>query len=67
MWGCEDSRRFRSALVSWVTLCCAAAAGAAEGQHPADRPVKKLIEFGWDEPDTAFLRQHIEESVTPSR
>ena len=24
-------------------------------------PVKKLIEFGWDEPDTAFLRQHIAE------
>jgi hypothetical protein len=22
---------------------------------------KKLIEFGWDEPDTAFMRQHIEE------
>src|SRR5436853_5943578 len=20
---------------------------------------KKLIEFGWDEPDTAFMRQHI--------
>src|SRR5437016_6330745 len=26
-----------------------------------DRPApKKLIEFGWDEPDTAFLRQHID-------
>src|SRR5439155_16078758 len=23
------------------------------------RPAKKLIEFGWDEPDTAFLRKHI--------
>ena len=22
---------------------------------------KKLIEFGWDEPDTAFLRRHIEQ------
>src|SRR5205823_14115198 len=22
---------------------------------------KKLIEFGWDEPDTAFMRQHIAE------
>jgi hypothetical protein len=22
---------------------------------------KKLIEFGWDEPDTAFMREHIEE------
>src|SRR5437899_4079998 len=24
-------------------------------------PTKKLIEFGWDEPDTAFMRQHIAE------
>src|SRR2546423_11533626 len=23
------------------------------------RPAKKLIEFGWDEPDTAFMRKHI--------
>ena len=30
----------------------AAAAGA---------PAKKLIEFGWDEPDTSFLRGHLEE------
>lgn len=22
---------------------------------------KRLIEFGWDEPDTAFMRQHIAE------
>jgi hypothetical protein len=26
-----------------------------------DRPQKKLIEFGWDEPDEAFLRQYIAE------
>jgi len=29
---------------------------------PSRNPVaacKKVIEFGWDEPDTAFLRQHI--------
>ena len=24
-------------------------------------PLKRLIEFGWDEPDTKFLRQHIDE------
>jgi hypothetical protein len=24
-------------------------------------PAKKLIEFGWDEPDTAFMRQHVKE------
>jgi hypothetical protein len=33
------------------------AAHAAERNAP-DRPTKRLIEFGWDEPDTAFLRQH---------
>src|SRR5882762_551505 len=30
--------------------------------HAAERPAsKKLIEFGWDEPDTVFMRQHIAE------
>src|SRR3954447_6310727 len=24
-------------------------------------PPKKLIEFGWDEPDTGFLRRHVTE------
>src|SRR2546421_6804594 len=27
----------------------------------AQTTLKKLIEFGWDEPDTPFLRQHIAE------
>ena len=27
----------------------------------AVNPSKKLIEFGWDEPDTAFMREHIAE------
>ncbi len=32
----------------------------------ADPAPKKLIEFGWDEPDTAFLRQHLAEmEATP--
>src|SRR4051812_8018384 len=30
---------------------------SALAQSP--EPGKKLIEFGWDEPDTAFMRQHI--------
>jgi hypothetical protein len=41
------------------------AAGAAErgAERPttaayAGSPAKKLIEFGWDEPDTGFLRRH---------
>jgi hypothetical protein len=25
------------------------------------QPAKKLIEFGWDEPDTTFIRKHIQE------
>ena len=37
--------------VVWLLLWTAAASGQS------DR--KKLIEFGWDEPDTAFLREHI--------
>jgi len=27
----------------------------------AANPKKKLIEFGWDEPDTTFMREHIVE------
>jgi len=26
--------------------------------QPTEPPAKKLIEFGWDEPDTSFLRRH---------
>lgn len=33
---------------------------AQPAQGP-DRPARRLIEFGWDEPDTSFLRRHIEE------
>src|SRR2546421_8577952 len=37
-------------------------ATAASSLKAADSaPAKKLIEFGWDEPDTTFLRQHIAE------
>jgi len=28
---------------------------------PATEPAKKLIEFGWDEPDTRFMKEHIRE------
>jgi hypothetical protein len=30
-------------------------------RRPAVPPARKLIEFGWDEPDTAFLRRHREQ------
>src|SRR3954464_10505426 len=34
---------------------------AAATTFAADKPPKRLIEFGWDEPDTAFMRQHVTE------
>ena len=33
--------------------------GCATFPTPVRAPTKKLIEFGWDEPDTAFMRRHI--------
>lgn len=50
-----------------VSLLLAPAAQSAAGQTPGEKPMpattpsKKLIEFGWDEPDTAFMRKHIAE------
>jgi len=34
-------------------------AGCVTMGPPAAGPAKKLIEFGWDEPDAAFMRRHI--------
>lgn len=46
------------AALAWVVVVLLGACGArAEG--PGARKV--LVEFGWDEPDTAFLRRHIAE------
>jgi len=39
---------------TWLILFAGSFVSAAE-------PQKKLIEFGWDEPDTAFMRRHIRE------
>jgi hypothetical protein len=42
-----------------IALASVLAVSLARSQAaPAE---KKLIEFGWDEPDTAFMRQHIEQ------
>jgi len=49
----------RTLLAVTVILTLAIGASAA-----ADKPIgsdKKIIEWGWDQPDTAFLRQHIAE------
>ncbi len=40
------------------SLCIAAAAAAKAGERPA---AKKLVEWGWDEPDPKFMRAHIEQ------
>jgi len=53
-----QSRRFsfcRSLFPIALVVLAAVRAGAA------DRHAKKLIEFGWDEPDTGFMRAHISE------
>ena len=48
--------RFAVMLLAWLALF---AAGNSSAQ--STQPTKKLIEFGWDEPDTAYLRAHIAE------
>lgn len=45
--------RHHRAVLAWLLSCLAADLVAAEARS------KKLIEFGWDEPDTAFLRQQL--------
>jgi len=48
--------RHHVVALGWLLSCPFAADLAA-----AQSETKKLIEFGWDEPDTGFLRQHLEE------
>src|SRR5262245_20994239 len=40
-------------------LICSLVVSPADAQSP--KPTKKLIEFGWDEPDVAFLKKHLAE------
>src|SRR5215203_364222 len=49
--------RSHRALVALPILLAA----LAPAQTTQLAPAKKLIEFGWDEPDTAYLRQHVGE------
>src|SRR5689334_9024054 len=51
-------------IVFWVMTCgCIwASIASARGAETAPSPSpKQMIEFGWDEPNTQFLRQHIAE------
>ena len=57
-----DSRRSITVLVALgVVVLAGSPVGRADDPVARKPPIKKLIEFGWDEPDTAFLRQHIAE------
>ncbi len=52
--------------LGWALAVAALFFSSAAIAQPADtksspRPAKKLIEFGWDEPDTAFMRKHLAE------
>lgn len=47
-------------LVAAALLTLAADPSGAPATRPAGGP-PKLIEFGWDEPDTAFMRKHVEQ------
>jgi hypothetical protein len=42
-------------LLAWLALF------TGNSYAQSTRPIKKLIEFGWDEPDTTYLRAHIAE------
>jgi hypothetical protein len=51
-------KRIETTLV-WMLVCLTCAIAPAQTTNNA--PSKKLIEFGWDEPDTAFMFKHIAE------
>lgn len=48
----------RGKVLGSTGLAVLGLAAAALGAGPAE---KKLIEFGWDEPDTAFMRKHVDQ------
>src|SRR5262249_931382 len=53
----------RSSILLWLAALAIAASGPAAAQSgPAKDSLKgkKLIEWGWDEPDTKFMRENVE-------
>jgi hypothetical protein len=46
-------RVFAVFIVIWLSLCA-----------PVPRQEKKVIEFGWDEPGTEFVRERVDEMET---
>jgi hypothetical protein len=45
--------------LAMASLALAVGAAAATGPPPRPAKLKKLIEFGWDEPDPSFMRRHL--------
>ena len=52
---CDFAHKFGHCLILLLTLTLGPSGNFAA---PAQPPQKKLIEFGWDEPDPAFMREH---------
>jgi hypothetical protein len=52
----DRTRRWTHLLL--IILLCVANTTHAQS---TTQPTKKLIEFGWDEPDTAYMREHIDD------
>src|SRR4051794_2656912 len=50
--------RFGSLLALALLAGATALPSVAPAQAPAAKP-KALVEFGWDEPDTAYMRRHV--------
>lgn len=56
----RDGRRPGTSLAALAVVALLGGTEGRAGEAVARRaPVKRLIEFGWDEPDTAFLRRHV--------
>ncbi len=51
-------RRVDFAILACLLVSLGNRDGHAQERAQPDRPARKLIEFGWDEPDTAFMRHH---------
>ena len=56
-----ESRRSVTMLVGWAWSSWRGSLLTRDDPVARKPPIKKLIEFGWDEPDTAFLRRHVAE------
>jgi hypothetical protein len=54
----KENGHVRRALVPWTVLLAALVGALVLLRDPGPR-TRHLVQFGWDEPDTAFLRTHV--------